>query len=145
MSETAILSANYLAQRIRHAYPLPYGPAEGRPMADEPCAGAFVAVPRPLLERGVSVMDVAKGMIDRGVHPPTVHWPVRDCLLIEPTETESKADLDALAEAMLAVAEQGLADPQSLKHAPTRSAVRRVDEMAAARKPVLTWSPEPGE
>jgi glycine dehydrogenase subunit 2 len=142
VSETAVLCANYLAQRIRDAYPLPYGPAHGQPMATDPCAHGFVALPRTLLERGVTTMDVAKALIDRGYHPPTVHWPVPDSLTIEPTETESKRTLDAFAAAMLEIAEIGCKDPAALKEAPTRAPVRRVDEIAAARNPVLVWKPQ---
>ena len=64
-------------------------------MATNPCAHEFIAVPRAIIDRGVTIMDIAKNLIDRGFHPPTVHWPVHDCLMIEPTETESKATLDA--------------------------------------------------
>jgi glycine dehydrogenase subunit 2 len=142
VSETAVLCANYLAQRIRDAYPLPYGPPPDRPMADDPCAHGFAAVPRAILERGVTTMDVAKALIDRGFHPPTVHWPLPDCLTIEPTETESKSTLDAFAAALLEIADQSARDPVSLKLAPVRAPVRRVDEIAAARNPILVWKGE---
>jgi glycine dehydrogenase subunit 2 len=142
VSETAVLCANYLAERVRTAYPLPFGPPPDRPMAADPCAHGFVTVPRSILDRGVSTMDLAKALIDRGYHPPTVHWPLPDCLTIEPTETESKATLDALAGALLDIADQSAKDPAPLKAAPTNAPVRRVDEIAAARNPVLTWKPE---
>ena len=141
VSETAILAANYVAQRIKDAYPLPYGPAEGQAMASNPCAHEFIAVPQQIIDRDVSIMDIAKNLIDRGFHPPTVHWPVHDCLMIEPTETESKATLDAFADALLDIAQKSETDPAELKRAPLRAPVRRLDEVAAARKPVLTWSP----
>ena len=67
-------------------------------MAIEPCAHEFVTVPA-VIDRGVTMMDIAKSLIDRGYHPPTVHWPIHDCLMIEPTETESKATLDAFCDA----------------------------------------------
>jgi glycine dehydrogenase subunit 2 len=140
VSETAILAANYIAQRIKHVYPLPYGPKDGEPMATNPCAHEFITVPRDVIERGVSIMDIAKSLIDRGIHPPTVHWPVHDCLMIEPTETESKATLDAFADALLAIAEQSEKDITPLKAAPTEGPVRRLDEVRAARQPVLTWA-----
>jgi glycine dehydrogenase subunit 2 len=142
VSETAVLCANYPAQKIRDVYPLPYGPAWGQPMAADPCAHGFVAVPRALLERGVTTMDLAKALIDRGIHPPTVHWPLPDSLTIEPTETESKATLDGFAATLLEIADQSAKDPAPLKQAPTRAPVRRVDEIAAARNPVLVWKPE---
>jgi glycine dehydrogenase subunit 2 len=140
VSEMAILAANYVAQRIKDAYPLPYGPAQGEPMATNPCAHEFIAVPRQIIDRGVSIMDIAKNVIDRGFHPPTVHWPVHDCLMIEPTETEDKATLDAFADALLDIAARSETAAEELKQAPRNAPVRRLDEVAAARKPVLTWS-----
>jgi len=141
VSETAVLCANYIAQRIRHVYHLPFGPAPDKPMASDPCAHEFVTVPREILQRGVSIMDLAKALIDRGFHPPTVHFPMHDCMMIEPTESESLATLDAFVDALLELERLSREDPAALKNAPTRRAVRRLDEVAAARKPVLRWSP----
>ena len=87
-------------------------------------------------------MDVAKALIDRGFHPPTVHWPLPDCFTIEPTETESKATIESFAAALLEIAEQAKTDPTALKEAPQHAPVRRVDEIAAARNPILTWKPD---
>ena len=84
-------------------------------------------------------MDIAKNLIDNGFHPPTVHWPVHDCLMIEPTETECKATLDAFCDVLLKIAEQSETDVPGLKEAPTKQPVRRLDEVGAARKPILTW------
>ena len=140
VSETAILAANYVAQRIKDVYPLPYGPGNGEPMASNPCAHEFIAVPRQIIERGVTIMDIAKNLIDRGFHPPTVHWPVHDCLMIEPTETESKATLDAFADALLDIARKSETEVTELKQAPVNAPVRRLDEVGAARNPVLCWS-----
>jgi glycine dehydrogenase subunit 2 len=86
-------------------------------------------------------MDIAKNLIDRGFHPPTVHWPVHDCLMIEPTETEDKATLDNFADALLEIAAKSETAVEELKQAPRNAPVRRLDEVAAARKPILTWSP----
>jgi glycine dehydrogenase subunit 2 len=140
VSESAILAANYIAQRVKHRYPLPYGPKEGQPMAANPCAHEFIAVPKAIIDRGVTIMDIAKNLIDRGFHPPTVHWPVHDCLMIEPTETESKATLDAFCEALLDIAALSERDVEGLKQAPMKQPVRRLDEVGAARKPILTWT-----
>ena len=140
VSESAILAANYIAQRIKHAYPLPYGPEEGQPMATNPCAHEFISVPQSILDRGVTIMDIAKNLIDRGFHPPTVHWPVHDCLMIEPTETESKSTLDAFCDALLEIAALSEKDVEGLKQAPVNQPVRRLDEVGAARKPVLKWT-----
>ena len=140
VSETAVLAANYVAQRIKHVYALPFGPKDGSPMASNPCAHEFITVPRAIIDRGVTIMDVAKALIDRGYHPPTVHFPMHDCLMIEPTETESKATLDGFAETLLELAEQSERDARPLKEAPVRQVVRRLDEVGAARKPVLRWT-----
>jgi glycine dehydrogenase subunit 2 len=142
VSQTAVLAANYLAQRIKDVYPLPYGPKNGEPMASNPCAHEFITVPRAILDRDITIMDIAKSLIDRGFHPPTVHWPVHDCLMIEPTETESLPKLDAFADALLEIAEVSRSNPDALKAAPIRQSVRRLDEVGAARKPVLRWTGE---
>ncbi len=137
VSETAILCANYLAQKLKHVYPLPFGPKGDAPMAADPCAHEFITVPQEIIDAGVSIMDLAKGLIDRGFHPPTVHFPVANCLMIEPTETESLDTLEAFIAAMLELADLAKHDPQQLKDAPERTPVRRLDEVLAARKPIL--------
>jgi glycine dehydrogenase subunit 2 len=139
VSETAVLCANYLAELLRDTYSLPFGPEPGHSMATNPCAHGFVAVPRTLLDQGVSTMDIAKALIDRGFHPPTVHWPLPDCFMIEPTETESRATIESFAQALHEIAKIGSKDPAILKEAPQHAPVRRVDVIAAARNPVLTW------
>ena len=81
-----------------------------------------------MIDRGVTIMDIAKNLIDRGFHPPTVHWPVHDCLMIEPTETESKASLDAFADALLEIAAEVETSVEELKQAAgecARSPARR--------------------
>ena len=138
-SAMAILSANYLAQRVKSVYALPFGPKGDAPMASEPCAHEFITVPQAILDTGVTIMDLAKCLIDRGYHPPTVHFPVHDCLMIEPTETESLQTLDAFADTLLELAEQAKRDAATLKSAPHNTCVRRLDEVAAARKPVLAY------
>ncbi len=139
VSETAILSANYLAQRVKHIYALPFGPKGELPMANDPCAHEFITVPQAIIDTGVTIMDLAKGLIDRGFHPPTVHFPVPNCLMVEPTETESLATLNDFADALLEMAEQARRDVAPLKNAPSRAVVRRLDEVQAARKPTLTY------
>ncbi len=140
VSETAILSANYIAQRVKDVYALPFGPPRGEPMSADPCAHEFVTVPHSVLKTGTTIMDIAKTLIDRGIHPPTVHFPLHDCLMVEPTETESLATLDAFADALIAIAQQAQTDPAALKQAPRNASVRRLDEVTAARKPILTFS-----
>jgi len=132
VSEKAVLSANYLAARLREAYDLPF---------DGPYAHEFIMVPS-FHDYGVTELDVAKRLIDYGVHPPTMSWPVAHCLMIEPTESESLATLDAFAEAMLAIARDARERPELLHHAPFTMPVNRLDEVTAARRPDLRWRPE---
>jgi glycine dehydrogenase subunit 2 len=138
VSEDAVLAANYLRARVGEAYDLPY---------DGPCKHEFVASASDLrAATGIRTLDVAKRLIDHGFHPPTIYFPliVEECLLIEPTETESLASLDAFAEALLAVAAEAREQPQLLRDAPVRTPVRRLDEASAARRPELRWRPMTG-
>ena len=92
-------------------------------------------------EGGVSTIDLAKALIDEGFHPMTMYFPlvVHGAMLVEPTETESKASLDQFIAALRSVAERAKAGDQSLKSAPVHAPRRRLDETLAARKPILTW------
>ncbi len=136
VAETAVLNANYLAARLRSRYHMPYfNPENG-----QYCAHEFVTVPQNLIDMGVSLDDIAKRLLDYGVHTPTMHWPVRNCLMIEPTETEPKSVLDRFVDVMLAIADEIEADASSLKHAPTDTPVRRIDVVGSDRKPRLVWS-----
>jgi glycine dehydrogenase subunit 2 len=92
-----------------------------------------------LLDRGVTLNDIVKRLIDYDVHPPTMHWPVKDCLMIEPTETESLATLNRFVDAMRIIAEEIDRDPGSLAAAPRDATVRRLDIVAADRKPVTVY------
>jgi glycine dehydrogenase subunit 2 len=133
VSEDAVLAANYLRKRVGEAYELPY---------PGPCKHEFVATARPLREAtGIRTLDVAKRLIDYGYHPPTIYFPliVDECLLIEPTETESLETLDAFAEALLAIAGEAREQPEIVRAAPVTAPVRRLDEATAARKPELRW------
>ena len=135
VAEKAVLSANYLAARLCNDYEMPYfDPKKGRF-----CAHEFVTVPNRLLGKGVSLNDIAKRMIDYDIHPPTMHWPLRDCLMVEPTDTESKRTLDHFVDVMLQIAQEIERDPKALAEAPTDAPIRRADEVAAARNPVLVW------
>ncbi len=135
VSENAVLNANYLLCRLKHFLPVPHG---------DRCMHEFVASASGLKrQRGLTAMDVAKRLLDRGFHAPTVYFPliVPEALMIEPTETESKATLDAFAEAMFRLVEE----PMDLLHeAPHTTLISRADEVQAARKPILSWSPEDG-
>ncbi len=138
VSADAVLAANYLRARVGGAYELPY---------PGPCKHEFVATARPIRdETGVRTLDIAKRLIDHGFHPPTVYFPliVEECLLVEPTETETLEDLDAFADALIAVAREARERPELLHAAPVTTPVRRLDEATAARKPELRWRPMTG-
>lgn len=130
-SELAVLNANYIKEQLRPYYDLPYA---------QPSLHECVFTDKKQEDFQVSTMDVAKRLIDCGFHPPTVYFPlvVHGAIMIEPTETESLEDLDAFIEAMRSIAELAETNPALLHAAPTRTKVGRVDEVAAARKPVLT-------
>lgn len=131
-SSLALLNANYLLSRVRHILPVPHG---------DRCMHEFVASAATLKkERGVSAMDVAKRLLDYGFHSPTVYFPltVPEAVMIEPTETESKETLDAFAEALFRITEE----PADLLHeAPHTTPVSRPDEVQAARRTILKWTP----
>jgi len=104
----------------------------------------FIVTLKALRDRtGVSAMDVAKRLLDKGFHAPTAYFPqlVPECLLIEPTETESKQTLDAFVAAMTEILEEAQRDPQLVKGAPHTTPLRRLDEAHAARDPDLAWKP----
>jgi len=107
----------------------------------------FIASSASLKKRtGVRTLDVAKRLIDKGFHPPTVYFPltVEEGMLIEPTETESLETLDAFAEALLEIAREADEDPELVTSAPHEAPVRRLDEATAARQPNLRWRPMAG-
>jgi len=133
MSETAVLNANYLLARLKDAYDLPF---------DRLCMHEFVLSARRLKrEYGITATDVAKRLMDYGFHPPTVYFPliVPEALMIEPTETEAKETLDAFVEALLAIAREAAETPEALREAPHDRPVRRLDEVRAAKQPVLRY------
>ena len=99
---------------------------------------SVLTVPQSLLDKGVELNDIAKRLIDYGVHPPTMHWPVRNCLMVEPTETESLATLDRFADVMLEIADEIENQPDLVTGAPTDAPVDRLDIVAADRNPKLT-------
>jgi len=134
-SEQAVLSANYLKERLKGVYELPY---------DRACMHEFVlSGGRLRREYGVRTLDIAKRLLDYGVHPPTVYFPliVDEALMIEPTETEPVQDLDRLADALIAIAGEAAADPDMLRHAPYTTPVRRLDEARAVKQPDLRYTP----
>ena len=128
VSDQAVLNANYLLSKVKHYLPVPQG---------ERCMHEFVASAAPLKsEKGVTAMDIAKRLLDYGFHAPTVYFPltVKEAIMVEPTETESKETLDAFAETLFRVCEE---DPELLHEAPHTTSVSRPDEVRAARQPVM--------
>jgi len=130
VAENAVLNANYLRQKLRDHYDLPYG---------QLCKHECVFSASRQAAKGVRAADVAKGLIDRGFHPPTIYFPltVPEALMIEPTETESRQTLDAFVEAMIEIARLAETEPEALTGAPRTTPVGRLDEVAAARRPDL--------
>lgn len=132
-AEGAVLNANYLMHRLMPEYTV------AQPGI---CMHEFVLTLEKLKqETGVSALDVSKAMIDRGIHPPTMYFPmiVHEALMLEPTETESRETLDSCAEAMLAIAREAKENPEALHAAPITTPVRRLDEVGAARNPTLKY------
>jgi len=133
VSENAVLNANYLLSRVKHILPVPHG---------DRCMHEFVASAAKLKsERDISAMDLGKRLLDFGVHAPTVYFPlvVREAMMVEPTETESKETLDAFSEILFRITEESA---ELLHEAPHSTSISRPDEVRAARQPVLTWTAE---
>ncbi len=135
-SETAVLNANYLVARLREL-----GVADRLPLAfGELCMHEFVLSGAPMKrELGLRTLDLAKRLLDHGFHPPTVYFPllVDEAILVEPTETETRETLDAFADAVAAILREGAEDPDAARNAPYTTPVRRLDEAAAAKRPVI--------
>ncbi len=135
-SETAVLNANYLLARLRER-----GVAEYLPLAyGELCMHEFVLSGGPMKrDLQIKTLDLAKRLLDFGFHPPTVYFPllVEEALMVEPTETETKETLDSFAEALAAILREAAADPAIAHNAPYSTPVRRLDEVAAAKHPVI--------
>ncbi len=132
VSESAVLNANYLMNQLKKDYHLPY---------DTVCKHEFVISNEKQMKFGVRTMDIAKRLLDFGFHPPTIYFPltVKEAMMIEPTETESKATLDAFAEAMHKIAQEAKEDPEKVKSAPHTTITRRLDGVLAARKPKVKF------
>lgn len=132
-AEQAVLNANYLRHHLRDTYHIPF---------DRLCKHEFVANSKHQMDlSGVSTMDIAKRLIDYGYHPPTVYFPliVKEAMMIEPTETESKQRLDDFITTMETIAREAAENPQLVLDAPHNTLVKRLDEVSAARNPVVKW------
>jgi glycine dehydrogenase subunit 2 len=131
-SDIAVLNANYMKKKLvdSHLYELPFRDLRKH---------EFVLSGQHLLNmNGIRALDIAKRLLDYGLHPPTVYFPhlVKEALMIEPTETESKKNLDAYIDALVNIAQE---NPELVKNAPKNTAVRRIDEVGAVKNPILTW------
>jgi glycine dehydrogenase subunit 2 len=133
VSENAVLNANYLMFRLKEFMDIAY---------NRKCMHEFVATGTPQKEKGVSTLDIAKRMLDFGIHPPTVYFPliVKEAMMFEPTETESRQTLDEFVEIMRNIIKEADENPDILKTAPHNTSVGRLDDVRAARNPVLTWN-----
>lgn len=134
-SEIAVLNANYMMALLKDTYDMAF---EG------PCMHEFVmSLDKLKKETDVSALDIAKALLDHGIHPPTMYFPliVHEALMAEPTETESKETIDDVAQMFIQLYEMAHTDSQRLHDAPTHTYVRRLDEVGAARKPVLKYTP----
>jgi glycine dehydrogenase subunit 2 len=133
-SQAAVLNANYIRKKLEDVYDIPY---------NRICMHEFVLSAQRQAKNGVTALDIAKNLLDEGYHPPTIYFPliVHEALMIEPTETESPETLDAFINTMRRLAGQAETDPEKLKNAPKTTYVSRLDEVKAARTPVLRWRP----
>jgi glycine dehydrogenase subunit 2 len=129
-SQLAVLNANYIKESLRGVFHLPY---------DRPCMHECVFTDQFQRKHKVMTLDIAKRLMDYGFHPPTIYFPlvVDGALMIEPTETESKEDIDLLIQALKSIAQEAVENPDLLHEAPTKCKVKRLDEVAAARRPCL--------
>lgn len=132
VSRRAVLNANYLMASLKDDFDLPYNTR---------CMHEFVLSGARQKKKGVRTLDMAKRLLDYGLHAPTVYFPliVAEALMIEPTETESKAELDRFIEAMKSIAKEAVENPELVKSAPHNTPVRRLDEAGAARKLKVRW------
>jgi len=135
VSEVAVLNANYLMEKLKKLYFLKY---------DRRCMHEFVlSGSRQLKESGVRTLDISKRLLDLGFHPPTNYFPliVDEALMVEPTENESRETLDSFVEALAQIARESESEPETVKSAPRNMPVRRLDEVRAAKQPVMRWKP----
>src|SRR6202140_1968785 len=132
-TEDAVVNANYIRKGLEGVFDLPY---------TKPSMHEVVFSDAIQKKNGVNTMDIAKRLIDYGFHPYTTAFPliVPGALMIEPTESESKEELDLFIEAMKSIAKEAASDPDLVKHAPHTTRIGRLDEVTAARKPILRWS-----
>ncbi len=134
ISRHAVLNANYVRARLKEVLP---------PAHDRPCMHECVLTAQQYKKYGVRALDISKRLIDYGFHPPTNYFPliVPECLMIEPTETETKETLDAFCDALIAICGEAVSNPDLLHSAPTTQIVGRLDETAAVKNLDVRWKP----
>ena len=132
VSENAVLNANYMLRKLQDYYHVPYS---------QHCKHEFVLSGVKQKKLGVRTLDIAKRLLDFGFHPPTIYFPliVEECLMIEPTETENKETLDQFIDILIQIAKEAEEEPEKVLEAPHTTVVGRLDEVTAARKPVLRY------
>lgn len=131
VSEAAVLNANYLKHHISKLFTVPF---------PQPCMHEFVVQADKFLSSGVRALDIAKRLLDYGIHAPTIYFPliIKECLLIEPTETESKYTLDRFIHVLQQIIEEIKHNPEYVRQAPHSTSVKRIDEVSAAKNPILS-------
>jgi glycine dehydrogenase subunit 2 len=133
VSENAVLNANYMLSKFKNKIDVPAG---------NRCMHEFVLSPKSLLKNNLRTLDFAKRLLDYGYYAPTVYFPltVEESIMVEPTETESKQTLDMFVDTVIKIIfNEMLEEPQKLKEAPVNTPVKRLNEVEAARKPILKW------
>jgi len=135
VADISVLNANYILAKLKNYYNLGY---------KRSCMHEVVFSAEKQKKNGVSALDIAKRLIDFGIHPPTMYFPliVKEALMIEPTETENKETLDYFIQSMIKIAQEAESSPDTLKDAPHNAIISRVDEVKAAREPDLRWRPK---
>ncbi|KXG43259.1 aminomethyl-transferring glycine dehydrogenase subunit GcvPB, partial [Tepidibacillus decaturensis] len=133
VAENAVLNANYMLRRLQDYYDVPFS---------QHCKHEFVLSGKKQKKLGVRTLDIAKRLLDFGFHPPTIYFPliVEECLMIEPTETESKETLDSFIDVLIQIAKEAEVDPEKVLEAPHTTVVGRLDEVTAARNPILRYT-----
>lgn len=134
-AQAAVINANYIRKKLEGVFDIPY---------NRPCMHEVVFSDKIQEKNGVSTLDIAKRLMDYGFHPPTIYFPliVHGALMVEPTDTESRQEIDGFIEAMKHIAKEAKEDPDLLHSAPHNTKVGRLDEVRAARIPILRWTPK---
>lgn len=134
-AQAAVINANYIRKKLEGVFDIPY---------NRPCMHEVVFSDKIQQKNGVSTLDIAKRLMDYGFHPPTIYFPliVHGALMVEPTDTESRQEIDEFIEAMKHIAKEAKEDPDMLHSAPHNTKVGRLDEVRAARIPILRWTPK---